>query len=153
MRVLVKYAMAVLFVALISENGVLGQDSTRSAQLQNFDYEEWMKDVPMPSQTIISIFCIYFSYCRWSRAIRDCKLGKPHYKISDPHHQENLAKHICNYDKCAVHKSRRKCNKCRYKMVTIYYQNFYDEKYEYMKGGSYYCCPKCMDREAIMFVN
>ena len=38
-------------------------------------------------------------------------------------------------------------------MVTIYYQNFYDEKYEYMKGGSYYCCPKCMDREAIMFVN
>jgi hypothetical protein len=153
MRVLVKYAMAVLFVALISENGVLGQDSTRSAQLQNFDYEEWMKDVPMPSHTIFSIFCIDFSYCRWSRAIRDCKLGKPHYKISDPHHQENLAKHICNYDKCAVHKSRRKCNKCRYKMVTIYYQNFYDEKYEYMKGGSYYCCPKCMDREAIMFVN
>ena len=152
MRVLVKYAMAVLFVALISENGVLGQDSTRSAQLQNFDYEEWMKDVPMPSHTIFSIFCIDFSYCRWSRAIRDCKLGKPHYKISDPHHQENLAKHICNYDKCAVHKSRRKCNKCRYKMVTIYYQNFYDEKYEYMKGGSYYCCPKCMDREAIMFV-
>lgn len=145
--------MAVLFVALISENGVLGQDSTRSAQLQNFDYEEWMKDVPMPSHTIFSIFCIDFSYCRWSRAIRDCKLGKPHYKISDPHHQENLAKHICNYDKCAVHKSRRKCNKCRYKMVTIYYQNFYDEKYEYMKGGSYYCCPKCMDREAIMFVN
>lgn len=153
MRVLVKYAMAVLFVALISENGVLGQDSTRSAQLQNFDYEEWMKDVPMPSHTIFSIFCIDFSYCRWSRAIRDCKLGKPHYKISDPHHQENLAKHICKYDKCAVHKSRRKCNKCRYKMVTIYYQNFYDEKYEYMKGGSYYCCPKCMDREAIMFVN
>lgn len=153
MRVLVKYAMAVLFVALISENGVLGQDSTRSAQLQNFDYEEWMKDVPMPSHTIFSIFCIDFSYCRWSRAIRDCKLGMPHYKISDPHHQENLAKHICNYDKCAVHKSRRKCNKCRYKMVTIYYQNFYDEKYEYMKGGSYYCCPKCMDREAIMFVN
>ena len=153
MRVLVKYAMAVLFVALISENGVLGQDSTRSAQLQNFDYEERMKDVPMPSHTIFSIFCIDFSYCRWSRAIRDCKLGKPHYKISDPHHQENLAKHICNYDKCAVHKSRRKCNKCRYKMVTIYYQNFYDEKYEYMKGGSYYCCPKCMDREAIMFVN
>lgn len=153
MRVLVKYAMAVLFVALISENGVLGQDSTRSAQLQNFDYEEWMKDVPMPSHTIFSIFCIDFSYCRWSRAIRDCKLGKPHYKISDPHHQENLAKHICNYDKCAVHKSRRKCNKCRYKMLTIYYQNFYDEKYEYMKGGSYYCCPKCMDREAIMFVN
>lgn len=153
MRVLVKYAMAVLFVALISENGVLGQDSTRSAQLQNFDYEEWMKDVPMPSHTIFSIFCIDFSYCRWSRAIRDCKLGKPHYKISDPHHQENLAKHICNYDKCAVHKSRRKCNKCRYKMVTIYYQNFYDEKYEYMKGGSYYCCPKCMDREAIMFAN
>lgn len=153
MRVLVKYAMAVLFVALISENGVLGQDSTRSAQLQNFDYEEWMKDVPMPSHTIFSIFCIDFSYCRWSRAIRDCKLGKPHYKISDPHHQENLAKHICNYDKCAVHKSHRKCNKCRYKMVTIYYQNFYDEKYEYMKGGSYYCCPKCMDREAIMFVN
>lgn len=153
MRVLVKYAMAVLFVALISENGVLGQDSTRSAQLQNFDYEEWMKDVPMPSHTIFSIFCIDFSYCRWSRAIRDCKLGKPHYKISEPHHQENLAKHICNYDKCAVHKSRRKCNKCRYKMVTIYYQNFYDEKYEYMKGGSYYCCPKCMDREAIMFVN
>ena len=153
MRVLVKYAMAVLFVALISENGVLGQDSTRSAQLQNFDYEEWMKDVPMPSHTIFSIFCIDFSYCRWSRAIRDCKLGKPHYKISDPHHQENLAKHICNYDKCAVHKSRRKCNKCRYKMVTIYYQNFYDEKYEYIKGGSYYCCPKCMDREAIMFVN
>ena len=153
MRVLVKYAMAVLFVALISENGVLGQDSTRSAQLQNFDYEDWMKDVPMPSHTIFSIFCIDFSYCRWSRAIRDCKLGKPHYKISDPHHQENLAKHICNYDKCAVHKSRRKCNKCRYKMVTIYYQNFYDEKYEYMKGGSYYCCPKCMDREAIMFVN
>lgn len=145
--------MAVLFVALISENGVLGQDSTRSAQLQNFDYEEWMKDVPMPSHTIFSIFCIDFSYCRWSRAIRDCKLGKPHYKISDPHHQENLAKHICNYDKCAVHKSRRRCNKCRYKMVTIYYQNFYDEKYEYMKGGSYYCCPKCMDREAIMFVN
>ena len=145
--------MAVLFVALISENGVLGQDSTRSAQLQNFDYEEWMKDVPMPSHTIFSIFCIDFSYCRWSRAIRDCKLGKPHYKISDPHHQENLAKHICNYDKCAVHKSRRKCNKCRYKMLTIYYQNFYDEKYEYMKGGSYYCCPKCMDREAIMFVN
>ena len=58
MRVLVKYAMAVLFVALISENGVLGQDSTRSAQLQNFDYEEWMKDVPMPSHTIFSIFCI-----------------------------------------------------------------------------------------------
>ena len=88
MRVLVKYAMAVLFVALISENGVLGQDSTRSAQLQNFDYEEWMKDVPMPSHTIFSIFCIDCSYCRWSRAIRDCKLGKPHYKISDPHHQE-----------------------------------------------------------------
>ena len=56
MRVLVKYAMAVLFVALISENGVLGQDSTRSAQLQNFDYEEWMKDVPMPSHKSFQYF-------------------------------------------------------------------------------------------------
>lgn len=154
MRRVVKQVITILFMVFIFEEGASGQNTNISGQQTTLDYEV-LKDTPMPVPAIFSIFCIDFSYLRWSKALKLCVYGK-HLIDSDlplDSYHNDVFESTFVFDESIINKSQRRCKVCKNKMCIVHYRNYYDEEQTLMKGGSFRLCPYCGEKESIMFVN
>lgn len=127
-----------------------------SQEITSFDTKSIdLQDISMPKPlTCFSIMeLLDIPYIQYLIATRKMKQGTDNkWKNCETYITDDLLEHIPTDHDYLVRKSHKKCKKCRNRILTVYYNGYYDDAQTLGNGGSFHICSQCFEKENLTHV-